>query len=205
VRVLAERLEELAARAARLSEAVYVFGRSGAQRRYAERSLSAIDRAAVSILSRCGVDLDVKVEWCREGQEPADVCSACGTPFPASRKIKTCGCGAPRGKKIVEEPRIVLSDRSGAAEDLGGFALQLSAFGWMRALRSSSWAAAYIDEPFGALDEANRRGVAAHVSAMLGSEHGVRQAFVVTHDREIAAGLPAAISITGGEHGSRIE
>ena len=130
------------------------------------------------------------------------MCDKCGAVYPASQKIKRCErCGADRGPKLVEKLEIELSDRSGAAEDLAGIALQLSAASWLRTQRGSQWSQAFIDEPFGALDVHGARALSTHLATMLGGQFA--SVLVVTHDRNISDALPGRIEIIAGKAGSR--
>jgi DNA repair exonuclease SbcCD ATPase subunit len=180
------------------------FGRNGAQRLVAESALAEIERDANSLLAETGIDLEIEVVWSREGGGLASHCDGCGAPYPASQKVKACArCGAQRGQKTVDKLDIELSDRSGAAEDLAGIAFQLAASAWLRAERGSAWCAAAIDEPFGALDETNRRALAIYFATMLRGKFGFAQAFVVAHDRGIMDALPLKVQILAGDAGSR--
>src|SRR5574341_965395 len=197
-----------AARAAerRAGESVVIFGRNGAQRRHAEANLAEIEEGANELLAESGTRGTVSVSWAREGRGLAVHCEHCGEAFPASQKVKECGrCGAERGPKLVERMDVNVQPLSDGYEDLAGLALQLSAAAWLRAARSIAWSVAYVDEPFGALDAANRTGVAAHLAAMLSGRYGFRQSFVVAHNREISEALPKRIEVVGSDRGSRVE
>lgn len=106
---------------------------------------------------------------------------------------------------MIEELEPVISDRSGAADDIAGLALQLSAASWLRGNRSSNWGSVMIDEPFGALDETNRSQLATHLHLMLSGPDSFDQAFVVAHDARIMEALPARITIRNDGTTSRIE
>jgi DNA repair exonuclease SbcCD ATPase subunit len=178
-------------------EAALVFGKQGAQRRVAELALRGIEDGANAMLRECGIDLSVEVRWSREGQGLAKACDACGSPFPASARVKRCErCGAERGQLTVNRLELDLSDRSGAAEDLAGAAIQLSASAWLRGERASGWGTALLDEPFGQLDAANRRAFATHLAAMLRGRYGFEQALVVSHTADTTHMLPGRIEIT---------
>lgn len=186
--------------------ALRIFGRQGAQKRIAESALVEIEAGANSILREAGIDLTLRVQWGREGVGLSAWCGECGAPFPASARVKTCErCKADRGPKVVERLDIELSDRSGAAEDLAGAALQLSAAAWLRRERGVSWSVAFLDEPFGSLDEANRKGFAAHLVAMLRGSAGFEQAFIVAHHPDVIDGLPARLVVRAGEAASSVE
>ena len=193
-----------AARLGLLREAVAVFGKRGAQRRVAESALSEIEAGANEVLRACGVNLSVAISWSREGQEPASACDRCGHPFPSSTKIKECQrCGNARGQRLENKLEISLSDRSGAAEDLAGIATQLAASRWLCADRGSTWGTAMLDEPFGALDAAHRRGLSRHLATML-STYGFAQSLVVSHSPDTAHALPGRIEIVSDGHWSSV-
>lgn len=186
--------------------AVRILGRQGAQRVIAEAALREIEEGANDMLRSAGIDLSVTLSWAREGSGLAAHCSECGTAFPASARVKACAkCGAERGQKVIERLDVELSDRSGAAEDLAGAALQLAATAWLRRERDVAWSVALIDEPFGALDEANRRAFATHLTAMLRGAHGFEQAFIVAHHPDVIDALPDRVIVRAGETGSTLE
>ncbi len=183
----------------RIRRAMAVFGRHGAQRVVAERGLAAIVRGANGLLSAGGIALSIDAAWAREADGLAAACDACGYAFPATQKVKSCArCGAARGPKLVQKLELNLSDRSGAAEDLGGMAFQLAAAAWLRADRESAWSVATIDEPLGALDEANRRAFLPVLSTMLSGEYGFAQSFVIAHHPGAMDALPHRIEIVAG-------
>jgi DNA repair exonuclease SbcCD ATPase subunit len=186
--------------------ALAIFGRNGAQRRIAERALADITTDANRRLRDAGIDLEVSITWARETKGLATACDECGVAFPSSTKVRECErCSAPRGPKLDERLDVELSDRSGAAEDLAGVALNLAAGAWLRRTRGSSWGVAFIDEPFGALDAANRRAFATHLATMLRGDYGFEQAFVIAHDVGVMNALPARVQIVGDADSSRIE
>jgi DNA repair exonuclease SbcCD ATPase subunit len=188
-----------------LREAVAILGRQGAQRVIAEGALSEIEDGANALLREAGIDLRVVVRWSHEGQGLATTCEACGAPFPSSTKVRECAkCGATRGAKMIDRLEVVLSDRSGAADDLAGAAIQLAAGAWLRKQRNAAWSVALIDEPFGALDEANRGAFAVHLAAMLRGRYGYAQAFVIAHTRGVMDALPGRVEVTGREAGSSL-
>lgn len=188
-----------------MREAVAVLGRQGAQRAIAEGALGEIEEGANALLQEAGIDLRVEVRWSHEGQGLAGTCEACGAPFPTSAKARECAkCGAARGAKVVDRLDVVLSDRSGAADDLAGAAVQLAAGAWLRAQRGAAWSVAMIDEPFGALDEANRGAFAVHLAAMLRGRYGYAQAFVIAHTRGVMDALPGRVEVTGRTDGSTL-
>jgi hypothetical protein len=199
-------IEEVNRKLDTLREALMVVGRNGAQRRIAETALTDIESRANALLQESGIDLSLEVKWAREGQGLATHCEACGSTFPTSAKVKSCSkCATPRGPKVVNKLELILSDRSGAAEDLAGGAFQLAASAWLREDRLSAWSTMIVDEPFGSLDATNRRAFATHLAVMLRSRYGFTQAFVVSHHTNVNDALPARIVIVGSESGSRIE
>ena len=186
-------------------EAALVFGKQGAQRRLAEGALSEIEDGANSLLRDASIDLSIAVQWSREGNGLARVCDACGNPFPASTRVKVCTrCNAGRGPLLINKLDFDLSDRSGAAEDLAGIALQLSASAWLRTERGSLWETAILDEPFGALDSWNRKSLGRHLASLLSGKYGFTQSFVVAHTPDVLASLPGRIEIVGNPTGSTI-
>lgn len=186
--------------------ALRIFGRQGAQKRIAEEALAEVERGANQILREAAVDLSLQVRWAREGQGLAAWCPECAAPFPQSAKVKTCAaCGAERGLKVVERLDVELSDRSGAAEDLAGAALQLSAAAWLRRERGAAWSVAFLDEPFGALDEALRRSFAAHLTSMLRGAAAFEQAFIIAHHPDVLDGLPGRLLVRAGAVASTVE
>lgn len=173
-------------------------------RKIAEAALADIEADANAILAAAGIQLTVAVLWQRAGQGLASHCAACGNPFPSSVKVKTCNaCNAARGPKLVERLDLQLSDRSGAAEDLAGAALQLAAWDWVRRDRNVGWGVAFLDEPFGALDGANRQGFATALQAMLTQRF--QQAFVVAHHDDVTDALERRLTVKADEYGSALE
>jgi len=186
-------------------EALTIFGKNGAQKRIAEGALGDIESGANELLVESGIDLSVKVQWSRTADGLANACDACGNPFPSSTKVKTCvRCGAERGPKTVNKLDIGLSNRSGAAEDLAGGAVQLAASSWLRRDRSADWGVAMIDEPFGALDPANRRQFGAHLAAMLRGRYAFEQAFIIAHHPAALDALPSRIEIVSDGKRSQV-
>jgi len=187
-------------------EGMAVLGRNGAQRDIASEVLEHIEADANRLLVDSSVPLSVSVKWGREARGLASACDRCGEPYPPSQRPKQCGkCAAPRPSKLVERLDVLLSDRSGAADDLGGIALQLAAAAWLRRKRQAVWGAAFIDEAFGALDERLRPQLAAHLVTMLGLEFGFEQAFLVAHTRDVTEAMPRRLLVTGSDNGSRVE
>ena len=203
---LQQHIDATRARVELLTEAAHILGRTGAQREIARKMLAAIETSANQALEECGVDLRVQVRWSYEGQGLARECEACGNPFPSSAKVKVCTrCGAERGQNTINRLDVVLSDRSGAAEDLAGIAIQLAACAWLRQERDSQLSLAILDEPFSSLDQQHKQALAAHLTVMLGRAYGVQQAFIVSHDASVAEALPCRVQILAGPDGSSIE
>jgi DNA repair exonuclease SbcCD ATPase subunit len=193
--VLRAKRAELAEALSTIREAVVIFGKQGAQRRVAESALSAIEGDANELLKDCGIDLRVEVRWSREGKGLAKACEQCGAPFPASAKVKACErCGTVRGNQLENKLDVVLSNRSGAAEDLAGAAVQLAASRWLREQRGTAWSLALLDEPFGACDKANRKALGLHLGAML-RRTGLEQALVVSHTADTTNAMPGRIEV----------
>lgn len=177
--------------------AVRLLGRNCAQRKIAESNLDTISDGANDLLQMCGLDLNVGISWAREGKGLAKNCDACGYAFGASAKVKTCVCGVPRGLEQISRLDVVLSDRSGAAEDLAGCAFQLSAASWLRSNRNALWSVALLDECFGSLDAYNRKSFARHLVSMLSGKYGFRQAFIISHSPDTTHLFPSRIQLTG--------
>jgi DNA repair exonuclease SbcCD ATPase subunit len=197
--------EELAGleRASRTAAAaVAIFGKGGAQRRIAEGVLADIERRAnEDVLAASGVELSVRVLWSRETSGLAAACGACGTAYPASRRVRECPrCGAERGPQLTNKLELEPSDRSGAADDLAGFAFQVGASAWLREDRLAGWGVAMLDEPVAALDAAHRRAFGRHLPGVL-SRAGFGQALVIAHHASVLDALPARIEIVSdGKH-----
>lgn len=195
-KTLNEKKAEIAESLATFREAAVIFGKRGAQKRVAEGALQQIEDDANEMLRSSGANLSIKAQWSREGKGLATACDACGNPFPSSAKVKHCErCGTARGPKLENKLDIALSDWSGAAEDLAGAGMQLAASRWLREERGCTWSTALLDEPFGALDAAHRKGFASHLTAMLSGRYGFEQAFVVAHHASILDALPGRIEI----------
>lgn len=195
------RIAEVAASVVR--EALAIFGKNGAQRRIAERSLASMEVSANRRLAGCGIDLSVRVSWSREGKGLASSCEACGRVFGKGRQKVCDSCGAERGNSVEHRLDLELSSTSGAREDLAGLAFQLSAAEWLRHARSSSWDVLVVDEPFGALDGANRRALQRHLATMLSGGAAWGQAFVIAHHPQAMDSLPGRIEIVVAADGSR--
>lgn len=201
---LQAQLDEAKHQEATAGASTLVFER--ARRNVASRSLGEIESGATELLADAGVPLSVAIRWELEGSGLASFCTSCGVGFSTSKKVKQCArCGAERGPKMMDRLDVVTSSASGAAEDLGGLAVQLSAAAWLRGRRSSPWTAGFIDEPFGALDEANRRAISSHLAAALRGRYGFEQALVVSHQRDSIAGLKRRIEVISDGQRARLE
>lgn len=184
--------------------ATKIFGKNGAQRRIAEAALSQIEATANDMLADAGIDLSVSIRWSREGKGLASVCETCGSAFPASARVKECArCREPRGPKLVQSLELVLSWRSGAAENMAGIFVQLAASAWLRSSRGSAWSTALLDEPTDALDRTHRLALMrATVGAL--STCGFEQGFIVSHSRDVADSMPGRIEIVSDGVRSRV-
>jgi len=178
------------------SQATLIFGRNGAQRRVAESALAQIEARANEALDVSNINLQVKVQWAREGQGLATACEACGHPFPSSTKVRACGrCNAARGPKLVHRLDLELSDRSAALEDLAGVTVAMGAGAWLRDKRGSQWGTILIDEAWGQLDASHRRALSSGLPSMLRS-WGAEQAFITAHHASVLDSLPARIEVS---------
>ncbi len=174
-----------------------------AQRRVAERALENIGDNANKGLRNAAIDLNIEVQWEREGKGYAKSCEMCGASFPASAKVKRCEtCDAERGQNIVQSLEFILSDRSGGADDFAGIALQLAAGSYLLRLRQSSWASVMIDEPFAKMDQTIRRAAAKQLLRLLG-EGAYRQVMVISHSQDTVNLYPARINIHVARDGTR--
>lgn len=173
------------------------------QRRVAERALNHIGHRANRMLQDNGVDLTIDIQWEREGKKPAIACEMCGTAFPASHKIKKCEeCGAERGMHTVQKLQFLLSDRSDAADDFAGIAMQVAAGSWLLSSRHSPWGTLMVDEPFAAMDRTNRRAAAKQLLNLVGSS-SYKQAFVISHSQETVDVYPGQIRVIIEKDGTR--
>ena len=186
-------------------QAAWIFGRDGAQKRAAERALGEIESGANARLRQCEIDLSIAVQWGRaHSTKLAEQCEGCGASLPASKRVKVCpDCKAERGPKVIPRLDVALSDRSGAADDIGGMAFQLSASDWLRSERDTRWGLACIDEPWAQCDVANKTRLATHLVQMLGGSF--QQSLVVTHDRAVADMLPGRIVVRADDKRSWLE
>lgn len=183
------------------TKAMAVFKR--AQRAIAETAIADIEKDANALLSEAGIDLGIAVTWERPIQGLASHCDQCGHSYGTSQRAKECpDCGSSRPQKRKEELDITPSDRSGAADDLGGISFQLGVASWLRRKRQSPWSVALIDEPFSACDPHNKVALATQLNALLNSRFGFEQAFITAHDRSVLDALPERFEITASSGGS---
>lgn len=197
VAVLQGELKSIEEKRHLLRGAAIVYGRNGAQKRLVEGVIGAIRDRSNSALQSAGVELAIDVTWGREGKKLERICSVCGYGYGNSQAAKKCGsCGAERQKTFDPRLDIALSSESGGARDIAGLLLQLSAARWLRGVRQMPWATYLIDEPFGAIDRANRLALAARLHSVMHREFGSEQALIVAHDADTLNALPGRIEIT---------
>jgi DNA repair exonuclease SbcCD ATPase subunit len=191
--------------------AARALGPTGIPAKIAADQLGALERRANALLS--GMGLSFAFAWQRELQDQATECRECGHIYEKRSRAKECpSCGIDRGRKRSDELDVIVDDgseeledarvKSGGARVLVASAIRLAAAMMIRERRGSPLALAIVDEPFGALDAANRRELARTFGAMLGSV-GLEQAFVVSHDEALLAALPARIVVTRDGRASR--
>lgn len=195
------KLDEIRSQISLRTKAMAVFKR--AQRTIAETAIADIEADANALLSEAGIDLAIVVMWERPIKGLTAYCDKCGHGYGASQRAKVCPvCEAPRPPKRKEELDITPTDRSGAADDLGGIAFQLGVASWLRRKRQSPWSVAFIDEPFSACDPHNKVALATQLNALLNSRFGFEQAFITAHDRSVLDALPERFEITATATGS---
>jgi len=186
-------------------QAFQVFGKQGAQKILAERALSFIETRANDFLVSAQIPLSLEIKWSNETDALALDCFKCGYAFPSGKSVKVCPvCSSERKHKTNDKLSFELSDRSGAAEDLAGMAFQIAAAQYLRIQRDSNLSILLLDEPFGQLDEYNRRSIASHLSAMLMSS-GFQQAMIVAHHDGITDVMPNRIVITSKNKFSTVQ
>ncbi len=177
-----------------------VLGPEGARRKVVERTVESIWSDATNRLQSSGIDLTLTPSWTRETGMIANQCE-CGWVFGSS---KICNqCGKARGRKTRHEFSTLLSNRSGAAEDLAGFALRVAAFQWLKVQRDVNWSIALLDEPTAQMDRFHRRALGVNILKLLG--HTFEQAFVTSHTGGILESVHQKILITGDGPWSRVE
>lgn len=188
------KLGDIRKRRALLLVASKLYGRNGAQRRVAENDLLSVEDGANEALREAGIDLRIELQWSREGKTKATTCEDCGAAFGRSNECP--GCSAPRGPAIIQQLRMKLSDRSGAAEDLAGVTFQLAAARRLRERHDGGISFAVLDEPFGALDVVHRRSLALVLPKVLAAA-GLDQSFTIAHSPDVLEALPGRILIKG--------
>lgn len=205
---------EEAERAARVAQLVARgLGGSGIPARIAAVSLTGLEARANALLA--GLGLSFTLTWERELADPAPACAECGHVYEKRARARECpSCGAPRSRKKSDELDVLVDDGSGEIEDVraksGGAkvlvasAIRLAGGMMLRERRGSPLEVAFVDEPFGELDLENRDALARTFAGLLSSV-GLEQAFVVSHDAQLLAGLPARIVVTREGSSSRLE
>ena len=168
-----------------------------ARRKIAESALGTIERDANAALSRMREGLSFELSWSRPGSGLEKTCGECGESYPRGERAKACGrCGVARQPARVERLDVVLSQQSGALEDLVGVFLSLSSAKWLAQDRGSAFESVFLDECTSHLDKAHRSSFARKLPAIL-SGMGALQGFVVSHDAATTAALPARIVVEG--------
>lgn len=205
---------EVAERAAKVAQLVARgLGGSGIPARIAQVSLSGLEERANALLA--GLGLSFTLTWERELADPAPACAECGHVYEKRTRARECpSCGAPRARKKSDELDVLVDDGSGEVEDVraksGGAkvlvasAIRLAGGMMLRERRGSPLEVAFVDEPFGELDLENRDALARTFAGLLSSV-GLEQAFVVSHDAQLLAGLPARIVVTREGSSSRLD
>ncbi len=198
-------IEDARAKMARLNRIRRAAGRQGAQRDVAVASMRRVEQLGNALLTDASIPLSFRVRWASEGKRLAGACDACGHVYTGQRDKACPRCKADRPMHSIDRPGLELSDRSGAAEDLVGAAVRLGASAWMRRKRQMPWGVAMIDEPYGALDSANREAFSQYLVSSLRGRFGFEQAFVIAHHDDAMSCLPGRIKVVGTQSGSRVE
>jgi DNA repair exonuclease SbcCD ATPase subunit len=173
----------------------YIFSKQGAQRRIAERVMRRIEMRGNETLRENGIELAFHLAWSRLGKGLATYCRSCGASFPKSERVKMCSCGTARGPLVIDKSEVILSDQSGAANDIVGGVIRLETSAWYRETRGSMWNVTFIDEPYGAVDQYNRHAFSKLLRSMLSNRLGIEQAFVTAHNPEMLTELPGTIRL----------
>lgn len=176
-----------------------------AQRLIAQGAMGWIANEGNAMLATSGIDLQFQVQWAKESKGFEPICGQCGRVFANTKSVKPCVCGQVRQPRLLDRPSLDMSAKSGAADDLVGMAIRLGAAAWLRNSRGSTWSCCIIDEPFGALDGANRDAVLTALLASLRTRYGFEQAFVVAHHEEVMSAMPGTVLVVAGPGGSRVE
>lgn len=167
----------------------YAFGAAGIPSRELENAFGCAEDAMNSVLSELGTPLRVRFEPTREIKEWEPACVACGEIFEKGERTHVCRtCGTSRRRKRRDELRLEVDDGehgSGFELDSGGGKVLLSLGvrlglaslpGNSRRVRCEHL---LIDEPDGALDEANRALL--HALLRRVGNLGFRQVLLITH------------------------
>lgn len=206
IKTLEKELEETTPLARLAMQACEVLGRSGVQRTLTSETVAEVQERANAMLATSGIELGVSLEWGKETKRLEPDCPSCGFTHPGTSKVPSCvRCGTPRERARTQGLEVVLSDRSGAAEDLAGLALSLAAGAVLRARRGSRWPLVMVDEPFSALDEAHSEILSRQLGRLLTVGSGFSQSIIVAHSRKIASALPNRIVVHADADGSRID
>lgn len=186
-------------------------GSTGIPSYIAESVISKLEERSNALLVDSGLSIAFAMD--RETRDVSPSCFECGYLYKGKKDKECPACAAPRGMKRADELEILVEDGSGVLEDVkmksGGAraliasAIRLAAGLMLKELRSSRCAFAEIDEPFGALDAENRRGLTNVFSGMLNAV-GLEQAFIVSHDTELLDSLPGRVLITRCDGFSKI-
>ncbi len=191
-----ERIEEIGGERRKLSGEIvdlawtsYAFGAAGIPSRELENAFGCAEDAMNLVLSGLGTPLRVRFEPTRELKEWEPACVACGEVFEKGERTHACRtCGTSRRRRRRDELRLEVDDGmhgSGFELDSGGGKVLLSLGvrlglgllpGNSRKVRCEHL---LIDEPDGALDEANR--AALHALLRRVGSLGFRQVLLITH------------------------
>lgn len=202
---LAEEIAQAVAHRRVWRQAVDILGKSGVQKTLVDENLGGILSEANAVLEDCGQGLSIGLRWEKETQELTDVCNECGSPLPASRRVKACdNCGTPRGKKMSFKPRMVLSDVSGGAKAFAGAVFQFSAAAWLRDAYQIGLGTFVVDEPFESLDPVNATELGRRTMAVLSQRFGFEQVFVIAHHRDVLEAAPGRIEVARADGRSTV-
>lgn len=192
--------------------ASYAFGSAGIPSRELENAFGCAEDAMNSVLSELGTPLRVRFEPTRELKEWEPACVACGEVFEKGERTHACRtCGTPRRRRRRDELRLEVDDGehgSGFELDSGGGKVLLSLGvrlglaslpGNSRRVRCEHL---LIDEPDGALDEANR--AALHALLRRVGNLGFRQVLLITH-ADVRREFSSAVTVRRVEYEDRSE
>lgn len=196
------KLEELDDELAAARIVVDATAPSGVPARIAEAMLGELELRANALLQPAG--LRFEFGWERELKDLVASCTNCGFTYKGVKQKECPTCGTSRAKKRSDELDILVDDgtaetedvreKSGGARVLVACAIRLAAAALLRDARGSRISFALVDEPFGALDAANRDYLAAQFASMMGAV-GLEQAFVVSHDAALLDALPHTLVV----------